>query len=504
MKRRIPVAIAAAGEGYAGLATPYPPGRSYSELGDASSPGQEPNAVFAAVRACLAGLDLDAQRIGTSAWNPLSDLVRTGGSVVLKPNFIRHWNPCPGESWESVITHGAVIRAVADYAWKAVGAAGSVTIAEAPQQDCDFDQIRSLVGLDELIAHYGAQGKTLGVIDLRREAVTFRDGIIVERRSLPGDPQGYREVDLGDCSFFAASGLEPHRFRGADYDPAPTAEYHRDGRNAYLLSESVLSADLVVNLPKMKTHKKTGVTLALKNLVGINGDKNWLPHHSAGSPSEGGDEYPDGDSLTRWRSWALDRVRPILARGWMGSFFRWVRRTENAVRGEDFIRAGNWYGNQTTWRMCCDLNRAFYYSDANGLHLDAAEPVRRVLSLLDAVVGGEGAGPLAPSAVPVGRIVASLDPVALDIVAIRLMGFEPQRIPKVNASMQDTGPRLTNVRSPDEILPRTVDPEDLSITDGQYAEIPVAHPFRPHAGWTSHLRPLARKAVGTAVGNPDR
>ena len=65
-----------------------------------------------------------------------------------------------------------------------------------------------------------------------------------------------------------------------------------NGHNDYLLSETVLSADLVVNLPKLKTHKKTGVTLALKNMVGINGDKNLLPHHSVGSIAAGGDEYP--------------------------------------------------------------------------------------------------------------------------------------------------------------------------------------------------------------------
>ncbi len=38
-------------------------------------------------------------------------------------------------------------------------------------------------------------GSRLDVIDLRREAVDFRDGVISERRALPGDPLGYRVVD---------------------------------------------------------------------------------------------------------------------------------------------------------------------------------------------------------------------------------------------------------------------------------------------------------------------
>jgi hypothetical protein len=155
-----------------------------------------------------------------------------------------------------------------------------VAIAEAPQHDCDWERIRSVTGLDTLVDFYDHElGLELETIDLRREAVTYRNGVIAERRALPGDPAGYRLVDLGSRSAFTDSGLDPRRFRGADYDPGPTSHHHMDGRNEYLLSETALSADLLVNLPKLKTHKKTGVTLALKNLVGINGDKNLLPHH---------------------------------------------------------------------------------------------------------------------------------------------------------------------------------------------------------------------------------
>ena len=38
-------------------------------------------------------------------------------------------------------------------------------------------------------------------------------------------------------------------------------------------------------MPKLKTHKKCGVTISLKNLVGLNTNKNLLPHHSLGTPS---------------------------------------------------------------------------------------------------------------------------------------------------------------------------------------------------------------------------
>ena len=91
-------------------------------------------------------------------------------------------------------------------------------------------------------------------------------------------------VDLGERSFFSGSGLEPSRFRGADYDPGPTALHHMDGRNEYLLSETVLQADLVGNLPKLKTHFQLYMTGAVKNLFGyVAGKRKAWWHFKAGS-----------------------------------------------------------------------------------------------------------------------------------------------------------------------------------------------------------------------------
>jgi uncharacterized protein (DUF362 family) len=487
----IRVGLARTQPSYAGLLAPYGPGKLYPELvallGEHSSAGA-PNPAYAAVRGALAALGLDAARFGTADWNPLGTLVRRGGRIVLKPNFIRHWNPCSGGTVDSVITHGSIVRAVADYAFLAAGAEGSVAVAEAPQQDCEFDRVRELVGLDPIVRFYEETlHRELEVIDLRREAVTFRDGIIVSRHELPGDPKGYRAVDLGDRSFFTGSGLDPVRFRGADYDPSVTTEHHIGGRNAYLLSETVLSADLVVNLPKLKTHKKTGVTLALKNLVGINGDKNWLPHHSVGAPDEGGDEFPDGRWLDRIRSRAIDRARPWLHRGRALPFFRAARRIENATRGSDFIRSGNWHGNQTTWRMCCDLNRCLYYSDATGLHLEAPVPVRTVLTVIDGIVAGEGEGPLAPADVPLGVIVAGTDPVAVDLVAVRLMGFDERSIPKVWQPMRDRGPRVTAVREPTDVVVAETAAGSFAVRERGLDEIAATRPFLPHSGWRGKI-----------------
>ena len=496
----IRVGLARTTASYQGLTPPWDPNPVPPELGTLSASGAAPNHVHAAVRSALCALGLDAARFGTSQWNPLGQLVRPGGRVVLKPNFIRHWHPHADErrSVESVITHGSVIRALADYAFLAVGPTGAVTIAEAPQQDCDFAQIRALAGLDTLKARYAEHGFRLEIIDLRRECVEFRDGIITKRSPLPGDPAGYRVVDLGEQSFFTGSGLDAQRFRGADYDPGPTVAQHIGGRNAYLLSETVLRADLIVNLPKLKTHKKTGVTLALKNLVGINGDKNWLPHHCAGAANEGGDEFPGERFLDRLRSRAIEHARTALARGRAISLLRVARRLEGSLRGTSFIRSGNWHGNRTTWRMCCDLNRCVYYSDATELHLAAPAPVRSVLTVIDGVVAGEGDGPLAPTDVALGAVIAATDPIAADLVAVRLMGFDESRIPKLAEPMRDLGPRITAVRSSADVEVAEHDAK-FGLRYRRLDDVTAERRFAPHPGWVGAIERVSAKPARAGV-----
>ncbi|MDG2335582.1 MAG: DUF362 domain-containing protein [Myxococcota bacterium] len=487
---------------YQGLEAPWHPDFEPPELQGRLDPNHPPgkNAAFRAVRSSLLALGLDQANAGSRDWNPLKDLVDVGKTVVLKPNFIRHWNPASdeteGASVESVITHGAIIRCVAEYAFLAVGASGRVIIAEAPQQDCDFGKIRKIAGLDAMQAHFRSTiGMELEIIDLRREAVVFENGVIVSRQPLPGDPLGYRSVDLGKQSFFEGSGIDPNKMRGADYDPGPTSEHHSKGRNAYLLSETVLASDLIINLPKLKTHKKTGVTLALKNMVGINGDKNWLPHHCAGSVATGGDEFPGGALIDRARSRLTEWGRTLLGHNVGKGLIKAYRRAETRARGDEFIRAGNWYGNRTTWRMCADLNRCIYYSDKQGLHLEAPSPVRKILTVLDGLVAGEMNGPLAPRDVPLGVVLSALDPIALDLAAVRLMGFDEARIPKLQEVMTSSELRVTEVRKP----------SDVEIAEGEAAlgndltpprvyplhSLQSPHRFIPHSGWLNHIEQTA-------------
>lgn len=226
--------------------------------------------------------------VGLTGAKPLEDLIRPGDRVLLKPNLIRESHATrPGE-WEQVITHGAFIRAMATLVAEALRGRGSVTIADGPQTDSNFEEICTKTGLSETAKQLNKNGIQCDVLDLRRERWFQKGDVIYRRVELPGDPAGYATVDLGNASEFSSYQLNGH-FYGADYDMQETARFHNRERHAYVLCRSILGADVVINLPKLKTHKKTGITISLKNLVGVNGLRNCLPHFSVGTTEDGGD-----------------------------------------------------------------------------------------------------------------------------------------------------------------------------------------------------------------------
>ncbi len=137
--------------------------------------------------------------------------------------------------------------------------------------------------------------------------------------------------------------------------------------------------------------------------------------------------------------------------------------------------------------MCLDLNRCLYYSDARGSHFDAPAPVRTVLTVLDGVVAGEGEGPLAPRDVRLGAVLAATDPIALDLAALRLMGFDAQNVPKVREAIADRELRVTAVRDANEVRVFETATGDDRPRERALGEISCDRGFEPHPGWRGHI-----------------
>lgn len=178
-----------------------------------------------------------------------------------------------------------------------------------------------------------------------------------------------------------------------NYDIAEVQVTHPEGRilKGLTLGSYVTSADVVIALPKLKTHGLTLYTGAVKVLFGA------VPG---------------------------------------------VHKAEYHVR----------------------MPRLDDFSD---MLVDIATRVRPALTVMDAVVGMEGAGPSAGKPRAIGALLASPDPFALDVVATSLVGIEPGKVPTIEAAARRglpaaltdltvAGESLENMRILRFALPATV------------------------------------------------
>ena len=481
---------------------PFHPGQRFPE---AMFPevSVEANHAYEAVRACLLIAGLDVEHQTTPAWNPLRGLIRPGETVLLKPNLIKERHPREPLGWQCMLTHGSIVRAVADYVWKALDGRGRIIVADAPQTDSSFDAVVRVLGLDAVRDFYRAGGLDFDLIDLRRAEWMNRGGVIVSRRPLPGDPRGNIAFDLGERSEFVAHG-GTGRYYGADYDTGQVNAHHSQGRHEYLIAASAIECDVLFNLPKLKTHKKDGITVGLKNLVGINGDKNWMPHHTEGEPSDGGDEHPGGNLKHRAERamipyfWGLSRRIPGLG-PWI---YQQARRFGTGVFGdtEVVVRSGNWWGNDTVWRMCLDLNKLVLYGERNGsLRDETLQNRKRHYVLVDGLIAGEGRGPVNPDPVPAGLVVFGVQAVHVDTVCAWLMGFDPERIPIIRQAYRCRRYPLVQGDWRDVILA-----SNQQEWNGVIAELDeqTTLRFEPHFGWKGRIeRRLAREVRNGEPGS---
>ena len=394
--------------------------------------------------------------------------------------------------WESVITHGSVIRAICDYVClalqKSAGGdaclSGKVVICDAPQTDSSFTKISERVGLNEIAYECKRwSGVDIQVVDLRNEEWINEEGVIVSRKKIKGDPEGTIMFNLGKDSFFYGYKGEG-RYYGADYDMEAVNKHHKGKIQEYLLCLTPIKADVFINIPKLKTHKKTGVTLNLKNLVGINADKNWLPHHTEGYPKNGGDQFPELTIKQIIENKCVHLARKIALRlPLVGSALtKKLRKVgkETFGGGDTIIRSGNWYGNDTTWRTALDLNKCLFYGDSTG-KLSPVKNRKRFFSVVDGIIGMEGNGPMHGDAVQCGVLIGGADAVAVDAVAAMAMGFDWRKLKIIKEAFETKSFRLSDYDSGDEIqMVSNVEEWNANI---KTLQLNPPFRFKPHFGW---------------------
>lgn len=394
------------------------------------------NNVYEMVREGLHMLGLDEENYGSPHWNPLKYFISPGNRVLLKPNMVLDRNDSNG-GVECLYTHPSVVAALIDYVVIALGKeGGEITIGDSPVQECCFETLTRESGYKDMVEFYASRGVQIRLVDFRNIKTYEKDGLHYAQEG-SGDKEHGILVQLGEKSAFADCPSERlKKMRITNYDPRILQEYHAVGRHNYKIAKEVLQADAIINISKPKTHRKAGITSALKNLVGINANKECLPHHTLGSQEEGGDAYIRKNLWMDLSDRELDIKNILIREGHYGFAAeaeklhrKFYQAALTAGPATERYGEGSWYGNDTIWRTIADLNRIAYFADKEGVVRDT--PQRKIFHVGDMIVSGQKEGPLLPTPIHTGLLVFGQDPLYFDKVVCSIMGFDYRLIPSI-------------------------------------------------------------------------
>lgn len=339
--------------------------------------------------------DLQVGPAGNPLGNITSDINNDSKiSVVLKPNWVEYYPVRAGgegdaEGRSPAYTHPAMMRPMVDMA---VAAGATEIVIGDSSGNADNPHVGNM-GYIELV---DALRTIHPHVDFQLVNFQNKDKFSwVNVDASSGGPSAYADSGYfsdqlakpyADASYFSAT--DPHGQAG------PTAS---NCMGWYALTDYLLDADLIINMPKLKVHFMGVNTMAIKNWVGTTMLSTYNNTSGCGSC----------------------RISHELA-----------------TPANNYDRM---FGNDIMWREVLDVHRAFLYwmrSEPGG-HI-ATHQVRRYLNVLDAVVCGEtdlyyNGGPRHWRA---NTVVASVDPVALDAVASRIQRYKFDQIPITNNANQ--------------------------------------------------------------------
>jgi|UPI00039D6271 uncharacterized protein (DUF362 family) len=306
-----------------------------------------------------------------------------------------------------------------------------VVIGDAPLQGCKWKMLVTNEFYDTISYYSKYFSIPIQICDFRRTILDRKNNKVIKDR-IPLNR--YIIFDLGDRSILEPISKQKSIFRVTDYDPRKLAESHKKGVHKYCITKELFDADLIISVPKIKTHQKTGITCALKNLVGLNGDKDFLPHHRVGGIGFGGDCYPGKNYLRRLSEYLIDISNKKIGQIEYKYLITIAKILWHINHNDKYHHwSAAWYGNDTCWRMVLDLNLIALFGTKDGIISNNMQ--RKIYTLCDGIIAGQGNGPLKPYPLPLGIISFSNNSVLTDLVITNLMGFDYTKIPLVREAL---------------------------------------------------------------------
>ena len=405
------------------------PKEQYEELNIEFDKFTKENDVFQMIRDAFLQLEYDKENFGTEAWNPLKKIIKPGNTVLIKPNLVLDINK-NGQGEECLYTNPSLVNAVINYVWIALDKKGKIIVADAPVQSCNFNNLVEKSGYKKMIDFYKQKGVNIELKDLRGLVTHFENGKMIQEIV---DDDGI-VVDLRNNSEHAKlNENDLKKVRITNYTPEELLKHHNKDKHEYFIAKDALYADVIINMPKPKAHRKAGVTIGLKNFVGVNVRKEYLPHHRFGDVKHGGDEYSKNSIFLRFSSSLLDFSNRLNFRHKfkrakiITNISKVFSKLDKSLFSRDKYREGSWHGNDTIWRTIIDINKIIKYADKNGKL--CKDEQRKVLNIADMIVIGEKEGPLLPSPKYGGIIAVGENIVCFDEIIASIFGFDIKKIP---------------------------------------------------------------------------
>lgn len=444
----------------------------------------EKNETYNSVREALHLQGWDEENFGTENWNPLKKLVKPGDNVLIKPNLVMDKNQS-GDGVECLYTQPAVVAPIIDYVIIALKGKGKIIVGDAPMQECDFSKLIEESGYKKLIEYYSKMGNDIKLVDFRELTAKVQNGIY--KQSINDNNTG-KKINLGNESeHFFETKDKVRNYRITNYDPRELEKHHTIDKHEYYVSDYLLESNVVINMPKPKTHRKAGVTISLKNMVGINVRKEYLPHHTKGAIEEGGDEYRKKSIVHSIRSNIVDKRNVEIAK----KRFLYAKTLDKMrqvcsiilrIHKSEFFDEGSWYGNNTISKTILDLNKIVFYADKEGKLQE--KPQRKNLIVADMIISGEKDGPVCPSAKDVGIVALGTEPIAFDKAIATLMGFDISKIPTLEVTDNLHGKYLLNNRLEPYIISNDIRYNRKKI--GEINKKDLFH-YIPTSGWRNYI-----------------
>lgn len=440
----------------------------------------ESNEVYDMVRHSLYGLGLDADNYGKPEWNPLGEYIEPGNTVVIKPNLVKNYDD--KAQYTCTLTHPSVVKAVLDFC--VIAKAKHIIVGDAPIQSADLQQIANDYHYQELISYYQEQGISIEYFDFRNfVSKQEKNGLIIPVVEKDDEPDKCVVVHMGRHSKHYNPD-EQKTYETCGYDDAEINHRHNGERHDYVIASKILEADVIINMPKPKTHRFAGLTGAQKNFVGCCSDKESLPHFTLGSPCIGGDESNKNTLHAKSISYFYRRyMQENKDEHYKKAiFYQFFYRALQKIKNRKTYIHGAWYGNDTIWRTIIDLNKIMLYADKEGeIHFDC--PQRKIVTIGDMIIAGQKDGPLYPLPKPLGIIMVSRNCAIFDYVFCKMAGFDEKLIPTIHHSIRNN--KLSIADWEKVILYSNQEPiNGLSIEQLEFED--EIH-FEPHSFWKDVL-----------------